>query len=341
MNGLRFLEEKRYFLFMLLAMSAFVSLMMIASPNGRYDAGDLIYTLAGCSGMAAIYLIGGYLQRRSRCKALSNLLESGRDGDWLLLPQPQTEEQRLYREILKKLQQKKEAEAEKFHREQKDYQDFIMTWIHEVKLPITACHMLIQNSAGKSVEELTDKLEDEIRTIDHLVEQALYYSRIDSFSKDYLISEVPVHQAVRSSVKKYAKLFVSRRIRFAMPEEELWVHSDSKWLGYIIDQILSNSLKYTGDRGAIECAFEEDMEEKRLIIRDSGIGIHPEDLGRVFEKGFTGATGRTERKSTGMGLYLANQMAIKLGHRLSVQSEEGKYTRMTIHFPKTVQLFQM
>jgi signal transduction histidine kinase len=83
------------------------------------------------------------------------------------------------------------------------------------------------------------------------------------------------------------------------------------------------------------------MEEKRLAIRDSGIGIPPEDIGRVFEKGFTGSTGRTERKSTGMGLYLAHQMAIKLGHRLTVQSEEGKYAQLTIHFPKTAQLFQM
>jgi signal transduction histidine kinase len=341
MNGLRFLEEKRYFIFMHLAMMAFVALVMFASPNGRYDAGDLIYTLTGCTGLAAIYLIGGYLRWRSRCRVLSERVKSSREDDWLLLPNPQTVEQQLYQEIIKKLQKRKEKEAEKYDKEQKDYQDFILSWIHEVRLPITACHMLIQNSAGKPVDELADKLEDEIRNIDHLVEQALYYSRIDSFSKDYLISEVPVHQAVRSSVKKYAKLFVAKRIRFTMPDEELWVHSDSKWLGYIIDQILSNALKYTDGLGAIECAFEENMEEKRLIIRDSGIGIHPEDIGRVFEKGFTGSTGRTERKSTGMGLYLANQMAIKLGHRLSVQSELGTYTQMTIHFPKTVQLFDI
>jgi hypothetical protein len=341
MNGLRYLEEKRYFVVTHLAMMAFVALMMFASPNGRYDAGDVIYTLAGCSGMAVIYLIGGYLQWRSRCRVLSRLAERGSDEDWLPLPDPQTLEQRLYREIIKKLQARKEEDAEKFHQEHKDYQDYIMSWIHEVKLPITASYMLIRNSADKTTDELADKLEDEIRKIDHLVEQALYYSRIDSFSKDYLIAEVPLHQVVRSSVKKHAKLFVAKHIRFTMPNEELWVHSDSKWLGYIIDQILSNALKYTGDHGEIVCAFEENMEEKRLAIRDSGIGIPPEDIGRVFEKGFTGSTGRTERKSTGMGLYLAHQMAIKLGHRLTVQSEEGKYAQLTIHFPKTAQLFQM
>lgn len=341
MNGWRYLEEKRHFISLHVIMLAFLALMMAASPNGRYDAGDVLYTVAGCLGLAAFYLIIGYLRWRSRNHVLSELVEGSREANWTLLPDPQTMEQRLYQGIIKKLQLRKEQEIEKFYKERKEDQDFIMRWIHEVKLPITACYMLIQNSSGKPADELADKMEDEIRLIDHLVEQALYYSRIDSFSKDYLITEVPVHQAVRASVRKYAKLFVAKRIRFIMPEEEFWVHSDSKWLGYIIDQILSNSLKYTDRHGVIECAYEENMEEKRLILRDSGIGIPPEDLGRVFEKGFTGSTGRTERKSTGMGLYLAHQMTLKLGHRLSVQSEAGKYTQMTIHFPKTTQLYQL
>jgi len=334
MNIWRYLEENRYFVVMHLSMLIFVAIMMIASANERYDFADLVYTLAGCFGLAALYLLYDYFKRRNHCRILNELVKDMTDDEWLRLPRSHEREHQLYQEIIGKIQRRKEKELEKFYEEHQDFQDFIMSWIHEVKLPITACYMLIQNSAGKAVDELADKLEDEVRKIEHLVEQALYYSRIDSFSRDYLISEVPVHQIVRSSVKKYAKLFISKRIRFTMPEEELWVHSDSKWLGYIIDQMIANSLKYTDDHGTIACTFEEDPKEKRLILRDSGIGINPEDIDRVFEKGFTGATGRTKRKSTGLGLYLANQMALKLGHRLSVQSEKGKYTQMTIHFPK-------
>ncbi len=105
-------------------------------------------------------------------------------------------------------------------------------------------------------------------------------------------------------------------------------------VGFVIDQVVANALKYTHAGGTISFMFEEDSTEKQLHIRDTGIGIKPEDISRVFEKGFTGASGRNDAKSTGMGLYLAKHMAVKLGHRISIQSEEGQYTQVTIHFPK-------
>src|SRR5690606_15001406 len=154
--------------------------------------------------------------------------------------------------------------------------------------------------------------------IENYVEQALYYSRIDSFSKDYLITEVALDQIVKNSVKKYAKSFINKQIHFHMDDMEQIVHTDSKWLGFIIDQVFSNSLKYTGEGGGISVQFEADRKEKRLLIQDTGIGIKPEDISRVFEKGFTGSIGRNHAKSTGIGLYLAKQMALKLGHDLSI-----------------------
>jgi signal transduction histidine kinase len=119
-----------------------------------------------------------------------------------------------------------------------------------------------------------------------------------------------------------------------MDEGGQLVQSDRKWLGFIIDQIVSNSLKYTGVGGEISFRVEEDGNERRLLIQDTGIGIKPEDIHRVFDKGFTGSNGRSHAKSTGMGLYLAKRLALKLGHDLSVQSEENSYTKVIIHFPK-------
>lgn len=143
-----------------------------------------------------------------------------------------------------------------------------------------------------------------------------------------------LNQIVKQSVKKYAKLFIAKGIHFHMENKKIYVHSDSKWLRFIIDQIMANSLKYTNENGKITVHFEEDDKEKRLIIEDNGIGIKPEELRRVFEKGFTGTTGRKETKSTGIGLYLVKQPAQKLGHDVSIQPEEKVYTKVTLHFPK-------
>lgn len=334
MSILQYLDEKRYFLMLYAATLLFVALMMIVSADGSYRAGDVSYTVAGCGLLAWLYLAIGYVRRNGYCRILKEIMESDRDEIFAALPKPETAERRLYLELIKKLYRGRLDELKQLYDEKKDYHDFLMSWIHEVKLPITACDLLLRNRTGKSAEELASRFEDELQKIDHYVEQALYYSRIDSFSKDYLIAEVSLNQVVRGSVKKYAKLFIQKQIRFTMGDAEQWAHSDSKWLGYMIDQMLANALKYTPEGGEIAVRFEEDQKEKRLLVRDSGIGISPEDLDRVFERGFTGSTGRQDTRSTGMGLYLAKQLALKLGHQLSIRSEEGRYTEAAIHFPK-------
>ncbi|VTR28276.1 sensor histidine kinase [Actinobacillus pleuropneumoniae] len=210
-----------------------------------------------------------------------------------------------------------------------------MSWIHEVKLPIAASRLLMENSTGETADSLADKLEDELDKIENYVEQALYYSRIDSFSKDYFITEEPLEAIIKTCAKKFAKTFINKQIRFHMEDISQTIHTDRKWLGFILDQIVANALKYTDEGGNITFTVEEDRKEKRLNIVDTGIGIQPEDLHRVFEKGFTGSIGRSHPKSTGMGLYLAKQLAHKLGHHLSIRSEAGRYTTVTIHFPKT------
>lgn len=340
MSFLRYLEDKRYVILLAVAQTLFATLLMVVSASGKYDAGDIFYMLLGCLILTATYLIVGYARRYAHYQALDELTGNDDDDIVAAVPKPLSYEQQLYTALARKLHQAKLDTIRKYHEERKDYHDFIMSWIHEVKLPITAAHLLMRNHAGKSAEELVYKLEDEVNKIDHYVEQALYYSRIDSFSRDYLIAEVSLNQIMRASVRKYAKLFVAKRIRFTMWEEEHTVHSDAKWLGFIIDQIITNALKYTNQEGAVTCSLEDNPREKRLLIQDNGIGILPEDLGRIFDKGFTGSTGRTDAKSTGLGLYLANQMAIKLGHRLTVRSEEGQYTELAIIFPKSQSIYE-
>lgn len=335
MRFFKYVEEKRYFLILFITMMLFVTLMMIVSDNREQLVINILYTNLGCIFLASIYIIIGYFYHNSFYKQLNELLKSDEKEILEAAPKPQNYEQELYMKLLKKVNNNYMDDIEKLHKEKKEHQDFIMSWIHEIKLPITASLLLMRNSTGKTVDYLVDKFEDELLKIENYVEQALYYSRIDSFSKDYFITEISLNRVIRESIKKHSKLFINKHITFTMWDEHQFVQSDSKWLGFIIDQIISNSLKYTNGGGSISFMFEENSKEKLLQIKDTGIGIKPEDIGRVFEKGFTGFTGRNYTQSTGMGLYLAKQMVLKMGHNISIQSEEGIFTRVNIHFPKT------
>lgn len=334
MNFSHYLMDKRYFGMLYAALMLFVSVILYISGSANSSASNVVYVNAVCFVLAALYIVTGYFNRKMFLRELTVVIDQGGDTMVAALPAPQNAEQALYLQLIAKLQREHSQQMQQLVNEKRDHQDFIMSWIHEVKLPIAASRLLISNSGGKDVDFIVDKFEDELGKIDGCVEQALYYSRIDSFSRDYFINEVQLGQLMKDSVKKYAKLFINKHIRFVMEETRCEVQSDSKWLAFIIDQITANSLKYTKEGGQLSVSFEEDGKEKRMTITDTGIGIASEDLSRVFEKGFTGANGRTQSKSTGMGLYLAKQLALKLGHDLSIQSEEGRFTKLTIHFPK-------
>lgn len=334
MNFFHYLKDKRNFFILNMIIMFFVSLMMIVSTDSRNAVSNIVYTNMVIFFIVAIYVIIEYYYNREFYRELNDVVESNHEEFLATLPKPRNDEQLLYLELLKKVNSVHGDQLQKLYNEKMDHQDFITSWIHEVKVPIAAGRLLMENSNGRTVENLVDKFEDELDRIENYVEQALYYSRIDSFSKDYFISEVVLDQVAKNSVKKFAKSFINKQIRFHMDNIEQVVHTDSKWLGFIMDQVFSNSLKYTGEGGEISVQFEEDRKEKRLQIQDTSIGIKPEDISRVFEKGFTGSIGRSHAKSTGLGLYLAKEMALKLGHDLSIHSEDGKYTKVIIHFPK-------
>lgn len=334
MSFIEYVKDKRYFLLFFMIVMVFTSIILIVSVDGAPLLSNLLYMNISCMIFAVGYLTAGYFHHRRFYLELKGAIDSKQREIAAILPEPQNTQHKLFLELIEKFIAENDKQLQTFLDEKRDGQDFIMTWIHEVKLPIAASRLIMENSSGKTVDSVVDKLEDELNKIDQYVEQALYYSRIDTFSKDYFIAEISLNKIVKNSVKKYAKLFINKAIRFEMEDMEQFVHSDSKWLGFIVDQILANSLKYTDVGGEIAVYFDEDNKAKRLIIRDNGIGISPEDIGRVFDKGFTGATGRSHTKSTGIGLYLAKQLAQKLGHRLTIESEQGCYTKLIIHLPK-------
>lgn len=210
-------------------------------------------------------------------------------------------------------------------------EDYATLWAHEIKTPLSILLMTAQQIDSPKVK---NSILEEIERIQHLAEQFLYFSRSHSFTKDFLVSEVSLKKFSSDCIKKHARALIAKNIAIEMSVSEYHVFSDAKWLGYIIEQLLVNAIKYTSEGGRIQIYTSSDVNGCHLTIEDTGIGIDLEDLPRIFDRGFTGKTGRQSGSSTGMGLYLANKLSQMLTHTLTVVSEKDKGTRITLSFTK-------
>lgn len=209
-------------------------------------------------------------------------------------------------------------------------QDYYAMWVHQIKVPISAMHLLMEGS------EKNSPLKIELFKIEQYVEMALSYVRLESNNTDYLIKEYNLDSIVKQAVRKYAPLFIAKKIRLDISDINVEVITDEKWAQFVIEQILSNSLKYT-KTGTITISLKN---SKTLVISDTGIGIAPEDISRIGEKGFTGYNGRIDKKSTGLGLYLCKEILKKLSHKIYIESQLYKGTTIYIDFETRKMLFE-
>lgn len=199
--------------------------------------------------------------------------------------------------------------------------DYYTIWAHQIKTPIAAMELLLSEDSSRDRE-----LKEELFRVEQYVGMVLSYLRLKSDTSDYVIRRYPLERIVRQAVRKYAHLFIRKKIRLEFGRIEESVLTDEKWLSFVIEQLLSNALKYTNE-GKIAIYMER---EKTLVIEDTGIGIAPEDLPRICERGFTGYNGRTDKSSTGIGLYLCKEIMDKLSHRLTIISQPGKGTQVRL-----------
>ncbi len=233
------------------------------------------------------------------------------------LPQPNTLAEADYEEMITALKAY-DANLTAWQSERSESMDYYMTWVHQIKTPISVMRMVLQSEDTKEHRELLA----ELFRIEQYVEMVLSYLRLNSESSDYVFQEYDLDQIIKQAVHKYASQFVRKRIRLVYEPMNVFVLTDEKWLLFIIEQLLYNAVKYT-QQGTVTITVTPD---KILKISDTGIGIASEDLPRIFEKGFTGYNGRADKKSTGLGLYLCKTAADRLSHMISVQSEVGKGT---------------
>ncbi|EOT49507.1 MULTISPECIES: two-component system sensor histidine kinase SapS [Enterococcus] len=218
---------------------------------------------------------------------------------------------------------------------QEEQKEYIDSWVHEIKLPLAASQLLLRSIEFDIPDDKYIALENELTRMNDYVEQVLYVARLESFTKDYLIQESSLKETIQPVIRSQANYFIQKNIRFSLIGEDEVVLTDPKWVAFIYRQIVSNAIKYTDDAGVVMTRIEKQKRGVMLHIVDTGIGIPPEDLKRIFDKGFTGTNGRNAQiHSTGLGLYLAKNLAQKLGIELTVQSQWKEGTTVSLFFPK-------
>ena len=248
-----------------------------------------------------------------------------------IIQTPEFLEGKLLKEILQTSEKSMLETVNQYKNINREYEEYIELWIHEIKTPIATSKMIIENNRN----EITQNIEEEIDKIDSFVEQALYYARSNNVEKDYLIKRVNIEDVINEVVMKNKKELLEHKIQVTIKECERDVYSDSKWLVYILNQIINNSIKYRKKENPyIEFITKENRDRIDLYIKDNGMGIAKADLERVFEKGFTGENGRKQNKATGIGLYLCKKLCDRLGHTMRVFSKEKQQTEVIIGFPK-------
>ena len=245
---------------------------------------------------------------------------------------PQTALEALLFEKLALLEMDKKNRAIEEREKLNDLMDYYTLWAHQIKTPIAASSLLVGEIEDKKVK---NQLEQELFKIESYVNIVLQYLRLESFHEDLVLKKENLEDLVKEIVKKYAIFFIQKGLSLNLHDLDRTIITDRKWFVVILEQVLSNSLKYTS-QGGIEIYFQED----RLYIKDSGLGIQDADLLRVFERGFSGYNGRLTQQSSGLGLYLSKKIADELGHQISIASQVGQGTTVMISFSEKKMIFE-
>lgn len=282
--------------------------------------------------MGILLLLYGYQRKKMFYQIYLQRL-SDLDQKYLiteLLPTANFLEGKILTESLYEIDKSMMERIRLFESQLNDFKDYIELWIHEVKLPISSLRLMLHNYPTNE----NSKLLEQIRRMERDVEQVLYYVRSENAQQDYFMKEVSLKKIVSSVVKKNKEDFIAHHVKVELEDLDVPVMTDAKWLEFMINQIISNSLKYRRDPAVIQIIGVQKANTVSLVIKDNGIGIPPQDIDRVFEKSFTGQNGREKSTSTGMGLYIVKNMCRSLGHQIQIESEYGNSTTVTITFGK-------
>lgn len=333
-----FIKQNYIWILMIVTMSC-IHLLYMYLIGARKQ--DLVYAAVLDAILLLITVFVGFFRYSSKVKALSNALKRPVE-EQAQLPEATDDVEILYHRLLENQSiARSESESSAAIR-QSQMRDYYSMWVHQIKTPISAMKLLLEAEREELgqlmcddeqsqclLSDNMDSFEDELFRIEEYVSMALQYQRVSSTENDFVLEKVSVDGVIRDTIKKYAKIMIRRHIGINYSGTGQVVYTDGKWLAFMLEQILSNAIKYT-PQGGVTIETAEEKDRFFITIKDTGIGIKAEDLPRVFEKGYTGYNGHADKKATGIGLYLCRQMADKLGHTIRMESEIGKGTKVWI-----------
>lgn len=331
MNKKEYLKDKR--LYLIIGMTIYLVILLVLLAFKVNIEATLAITFTYFIGLITI-LIVDYIRKKTFYNNFKCKLDS-LDQKYLIVEMLQDAyflEGRILTDALYEIDKSMIEKINEYKMQVKDFKEYVELWIHEVKLPVASLTLMVHNQKG----DQSKKLLSQLTRLDNYLEQILYYVRSENAEKDYLITKVNLSKVISNVALKNKDILLAKGIDFVVSDVDIEVLTDSKWLEFIINQIVDNSIKYSKEKNAyIKIVAKEESEVIGLIIYDNGKGISKSDLPRVFDKTFTGTNGRSKSaKSTGMGLYLCRELCNKLGHKIQIISEEGKYTKVTILFDK-------
>ena len=288
----------------------------------RLPIAAVLYPVGLCAVLGGVFLALDVRRARERHRRLERLsqLSGAVMGEF---PLAINQDHRDYQHIIQLLRAEQAQREGEMQRRYGDMVDYYTVWAHQIKTPIASMRLTLQSQDSPTARQQLE----ELQRIEQYVEMVLAFLRLDSESTDYLFREYELDTILRGAVRKFSTQFIRRRIALHYEPTGLRVLTDEKWLSFVVEQVLSNALKYTPDGGEVWLELEKPAT---LCIRDNGMGIAAEDLPRIFQKGYTGYNGRADKKASGLGLYLCRRICQSLGHTISAQSVAGEGTTIRI-----------
>lgn len=331
MKIINFLKDKIYIILLFTFVYVILLLMLLAF---KVDV-SLIVSFSSVLILSFLFglIIEYYRRKKFYCDLILNVEEL--DKSYLVLEMidnPTFYEGQLFYQVLYEINKSMIENVKNYELQMKDFKDYIEMWIHEVKIPISSLILMAHNHKDK----YDKKSIEQMKRIEDYVEQVLYYVRSENASVDYLIKQVKLDKVISYVAIKNKDDFLENKVDLIVSNIDYSIYTDSKWLEFILNQIINNSIKYRrlNVNSFIRISAYEEKDRVVLSIEDNGIGIPSSDIPKVFDKSFTGYNGRIKTKSTGMGLFIAKNLCTKLGHKIRLESKEGEYTKVIISFAK-------
>lgn len=326
MSGKLFLKNQLPVL--LVNLTGMLALVLFLTANGNPTPVSMLVVVVWMA-VIILYFTTLYFTRKKHLRKLLEMAEQLEEK--YLLPEvmeiPERADEEVFYRILKMAEKSMLEKIGGVQRERKEYKEYIEQWIHEVKTPITAMKLLCENNDSPFAREMLAELEN----VNRFTEQALYYARSEHTEKDYLIREIELRDVVHSAIADNKYLLRQNNVVITADNIDSNVYTDDKWVRFILNQIISNAVKYRTEKPVLRFFTVRENDRILLSVEDNGMGISESDLPRIFEKGFTGQNGRMIQSSTGIGLYLCKRLCDKLGIGLTAYSE-GKGTTITLSF---------